>query len=135
VIRVAIAAVLFLSGANTLRAEDKAKELDGVYAIVSVRKGAEELLGDTKDATVKFEGATMTVTFPDRMFTATVKRDATKTPATIDIAPADGKDKGKTFPGVYGQDGDTLTIAFVEEGKRPTDLKDTNAVVLKLKKR
>ena len=48
--------------------------------------------------------------------------DPGKKPRTIDLVPADGKDKGKTFPGIYSFDGKQLKLCFREVGKdRPAD--------------
>ena len=130
--------VLFtaLFTAGVVVADEKAKEPGGTYAVKSVRKGGADILGGEKDATVTFADGTMTVTIGERTYSAKVKFDATKTPAAIDIAPADGKEKGKTFPGIYAVAGGELTLAFVEEGKRPAAFKaDGDVTVMTLKKK
>jgi uncharacterized protein (TIGR03067 family) len=127
------AALVFTAGATS--ADDKTKTPEGTYSIVSLRVGAADALGDAKGATVKFDAGTMTVSIADRVYSAKVKLDATKTPVTIDIVPADGKDKGKTFPGIIEVAGAGVTIAFVEDGKRPADFKADTATVLTLKKK
>ena len=126
----------FALTAGVLAADEKAKEPDGTYVVTSIRKGGADVLGDTKDATVKFDAGTMTVSIKDRSYAAKVKFDAAKTPATIDIAPSDGKEKGKTFPGIFAVSGNEVTVAFVEEGKRPTEFEAAGGVtVMKLKKK
>ena len=128
--------VLFAGlGVGVLVADEKAKEPDGTYVVKSVRKGGADILGGEKDATVTFADGTMTVTIGERTYSAKVKLDAAKTPATIDIAPADGKEKGKTFPGIYAVAGGELTLAFVEEGKRPADFKADDATLMVLRKK
>lgn len=133
--RFALFAAFAVLTAGVLVADEKAKEPDGTYAVTSIRKGGADLLGTAKGATVKFDAGTMTVTLDDRSYAAKVKFDAAKTPATIDISPSDGKEKGKTFPGIFAVNGTEVTLAFVEEGKRPTGFKDDAATVMKLKKK
>ena len=58
--------------------------------------------------------------------------------ATIDLVPGKGRYEGKTLPGIYKLEGDTLTIAFAEPGKdRPTafESKAGSGVVLVVHKR
>jgi uncharacterized protein (TIGR03067 family) len=132
---VLIAAFAALS-AGCLAADEKAlKDLEGTYAVASLNRGGTDLPAEAKDASVKFDGATMTVTVGERTYAAKVKVDPAKSPATIDISPADGKEKGKTFPGVYALSGGELTLAFAEEGPRPKEPKAGAGVTLmKLKK-
>lgn len=54
--------------------------------------------------------------------TGTFKLDATKKPKTMDRIPADGPRKGKTLPGIYALDGDTLKICVSLTGtERPSE--------------
>lgn len=53
---------------------------------------------------------------------AAVKIDPAKKPKTIDLTPADGRNKGKTFEGIYQLEGDTLKCCFAAPGtERPKD--------------
>src|SRR5262245_44078642 len=55
---------------------------------------------------------------------STFKLDATKTPKTIDTVALGGRHKGKTVPGIYQLDGDTLKLCAPvdpEGAKRPTE--------------
>jgi uncharacterized protein (TIGR03067 family) len=50
-----------------------------------------------------------------------LKLDPTKTPKTIDFTHSEGPDKGKTEPGIYKIEGETLTYCVTDIGKeRPT---------------
>ncbi len=50
--------------------------------------------------------------------------DASKKPATMDIAGTEGPNKGKTFPCIYELKGDTLRVCYDLSGKkRPTEFK------------
>jgi uncharacterized protein (TIGR03067 family) len=50
-----------------------------------------------------------------------LKLDPAKTPKTIDFTHSEGPDKGKTEPGIYKMEGETLTYCVTDIGKeRPT---------------
>ena len=63
------------------------------------------------------------------MHPAKIKVDATRTPATIDIAPLDGPEKGRTFPGIYKFEKGELVLVFAEKGDRPTDFSGEGEVL------
>jgi uncharacterized protein (TIGR03067 family) len=69
--------------------------------------------------------------------TGTFKIDAAKQPPTIDMVPADGKDKGKTEPGILKLDGDTLTIAVADAGSatRPKTFEPAKDVEIQVYKK
>jgi uncharacterized protein (TIGR03067 family) len=55
------------------------------------------------------------------LFDGAYKADATKEPPHIDMTGAEGDVQGKTAPGIYKLDADTLTLCYVMPGKdRPT---------------
>ena len=72
--------------------------------------------------------------------TATIKVDAKAKPATIDISPDEGPEKGKTMKGIWKLEKDKLTIAVTEdkggESKRPEnfDGKGADDILLELTK-
>ena len=70
---------------------------------------------------------------------ATIKMDATKKPAHIDLKMDDGPNKGKTLLGIITIDGETIKLCVNEpdDKKRPTEFKtskDDRYVFLTLKK-
>jgi uncharacterized protein (TIGR03067 family) len=75
----------------------------------------------------------------DQEHKGTFKADLTKDPATIDLTPSEGPEKGKAMQGLMKVKGDTLTLCFTEgeHDKRPTELaskKDSKTVIATFKK-
>ncbi len=119
-------------------ADDKAlKEIEGTYKITSADKGGKAAPKELIDtATVTIKGDELTISFgADDKKVAKIKLNAEAKPATIDISPSEGDQKGKTFPGIYKADKGELTIAFTEKTDRPKEFKsEDDVVILKLKK-
>jgi uncharacterized protein (TIGR03067 family) len=118
-------------------AQDKAlKELEGTYRVTSMEKSGKTAPKElTESVKVSFKGEELLIKVGDEEKKAKVAVDASKTPNTIDITPADGPEKGKTFPGIYKFDKGELTLAFTEKGDRPKDFKVEGEVILmKMKK-
>ena len=111
-------------------------ELSGSYkAVALVRDGKSEPEGLVSSVSVKFAADEIAFTIKDKTFPAKIKLNAKAMPATIDIAPSDGPEKGRTFLGIYNLDRGELAIAFSERGERPTAFKGEDGVLLvKLKK-
>jgi len=60
------------------------------------------------------------------MMKGTFTIDPSKTPKTIDMKSTSGKHQGKTTPGIYELDGDSLKICMVPpDEQRPKKLNDT----------
>jgi uncharacterized protein (TIGR03067 family) len=122
----------------TLADEKALKELEGTYAVTALEKGgkpAPKEVSDDLKVTIKGDEFVLKIG-PDEK-KAKIKVDPAKTPATIDITPVDGPEKGKTFPGIYKLDKGELTLVFTEGDKpeRPKELKsDGEAMLMKLKK-
>lgn len=136
--RVAVAlGALFVSALGSARADEKAlKELEGTYKIVLAERDGKPADKELTDrATVTIKGDEFALTFgPDDKKVAKIKLAEGKPPA-IDFAPADGPEKGKTFPGIYKIEKGEVTLAFSEKGDRPKEFKsDGEAVLLKLKR-
>jgi uncharacterized protein (TIGR03067 family) len=129
-------------GVIGLAAADDKNPLDGKWVI-------ESLTRDGKDESAKYKGGTRGNTGEKyamvppagseaKAAEGTFSVDASKTPATIDMKPGSGQYKGKTLPGIYKLEGETLTIAFAEPGKdRPTafESKPGGGVVLVVHKK
>lgn len=123
---------------STYAAADEAdlKILEGVYKVEAISKGTVEAPEDVRNGvTVTFKGDEMKLSLPKATLTAKIKVDGSKPVKTIDISPAEGPEKGKTFPGIYKIEDGLLTVAFNEKGDRPAEFKaEGDITLLKLKK-
>ena len=131
------AGVLFLFALGvSLAAEAPLAELAGSYKATALsRDGKDESAELVASVAVKIVAEDLTFTVKDKTFPAKIKVDAKARPATIDIAPSDGPEKGRTFLGIYKIEKGELAIAFTERGDRPTAFKAEDGVLLvKLKK-
>jgi uncharacterized protein (TIGR03067 family) len=134
---VAFGLMAFAIGGILAADEKGLKELEGTYKLVHAErdgKAAEKALTDS--ATVTIQGDELVVAFVgDDKKTSKIKVNAEAKPATIELTPQDGKDKGKTFPGIYKIEKGEVTLAFSEQGDRPKEFKsDNEAILLRLKK-
>jgi uncharacterized protein (TIGR03067 family) len=123
-------------------AQDQKNPLEGKWVIESLVRDGKDESGSYKGGTRANTGDKYTVSppagSPQSAASGTFGVDASKTPATIDMKPGSGRYQGKTLPGIYKLDGDTLTIAFAEPGKdRPTafESKPGSGVVLVVHKK
>ncbi len=90
-----------------------------------------------RNYTVGLTGRRIIVVRNEKSTVAIYTIDPTKNPKAIDITPLDGVNRGKTLPGIYTWDGDTLKLAWSEKGTRPTEFvskKDSGVVLFVLKK-
>jgi uncharacterized protein (TIGR03067 family) len=127
--------------AGVVLAQDKAlKELEGTYKVTALEKAgkaAEKALTDSVKIIIK--GDEFTLTFDKdgekQEKKAKIKVDSSSTPATIDITPSDGPEKGKTFPGIFKIEKGEVTIIFTEKGDRPKEFKsEGESMMVKMKK-
>lgn len=129
--RFAVVGVVLAVGL-VLRADDRPRpELDGMYRALSMtREGKAEPDGLVSTVSVKIAADELTFTVKDKTFPAKIKVDPKAKPATIDISPTDGPEKGRTFPGIYKVEDGRLMLAFTERGDRPTEFKGEGGVLL-----
>jgi uncharacterized protein (TIGR03067 family) len=136
--RFALAAAVFAVGlAGPLAADDATfKALAGSYTVVGMLKDGKDAPADIlKEMRAKVEKDEITFTVKGKEFPAKIKVDPAKTPAHIDLAPSDGPEKGRTFPGLYKLEKGELVLAFTEKADRPTDFKGGDDIlVVRLKK-
>ena len=135
--RVSLAAVVFALALTAPCANGQpVAELDGTYqAVALTRDGNEQPADFVKTVSLKIAAGELTFTIKDKTFPAKIKVDAKAKPPAIDIAPSDGPEKGRTFPGIYKFENGELWLAFTEKGDRPTQFKgEGNVVLVRLKR-
>ncbi|MBX9579309.1 MAG: TIGR03067 domain-containing protein [Gemmataceae bacterium] len=125
-----VAFVLAVGG--VVLADEKAlKELAGKYQAVAVSKAGKDAPDEfVKGVTATVAGDELTITSRGKENRAKIAVDSTKKPAQIDISPADGPEKGKSFLGIYKLDKGEWTLVFTEKGDRPKEFKGGDEVVL-----
>jgi len=131
--------LMVVAFAGVVLADEKAlKELEGTYTVTSMEKAgkpAPKDITDTLKVTIKGDEFVIVIGGDEKK--AKVKVDPAAKPASIDITPSDGPEKGKSFPGIYKVEKGEVTITFVEKekGERPKDFKsEGDAIVVKLKR-
>ena len=127
--------VLTASGGTGARAGDKPdvekelKKFQGTWTFESAETGGKEVpAAEFKGMTVTFAGDKFTVKKGDEVILAgTQKPDPSKSPKALDVAVAEGLNKGAVMLGIYEISGDTLKVCFDPEGKkRPTEFKSAS---------
>jgi len=132
--------------ADDKKDDKKPAKLDGKYLITAVEIGGEKFpddlitKGSDAERTIVIKGDQIIASKGGKDDPATIKLDASKTPAHIDVTSKKGDGKDEKMYGIYKLDGDTLTICMVE-GKpedRPKEFKTEKggmAIMLTLKKK
>ena len=136
-----LALLMAIPALAALAADEKPAGIDGTYKVTALSKGGtkapEEVAKSFESVTIKGDKMTMKTT-GDAAKVATVKVDAKAKPATIDITPDDGMEKGKTMMGIWKVEKNVLTIVVTEgkDAKRPADFdgKGKDDVLLELTK-
>jgi uncharacterized protein (TIGR03067 family) len=134
--RFALAAVLFVSGAALAAEPVSLAALAGSYKAVSVTHHGKAVPADVLAGFgAKIEKDELRITVKGKEFPAKIKLDATKAPAHLDLAPQDGPDKGRTFPGIVRLEKDEVLLAYTETADRPADFGGgPDVVVVRLKR-
>ena len=113
-----------LIAADDAKKDDTMKDkesLKGTWIVQSSERDGQADEG-SKDATVTFDGDSVTVITNDREQKATFKLDASKKPKTIDFIPSKESEKDKIVLGIYSLDKDELKVCFPGPGEeRPTE--------------
>jgi uncharacterized protein (TIGR03067 family) len=115
----------------------KAK-LKGTWAVVSLEEKGEKAPEDVvKKMRLVFQDSKVIIKgTEDGDHEATYTIDPSQKPATLDLVPADGPDKGKTLRCIYSLEGDDLKIcsASKSDDERPTEFAAKKAVLLVFKR-
>ena len=135
-----IALLLTAPAMVVLAADDKPAGPEGTYKVTGLSKGGtkapEEVTKTFEGVTIKGDKLSMKAMGETKV--ATIKIDAKAKPATIDITPDEGPEKGKTMLGIWKMDKGVLTIALIEgkDTKRPADFdaKGKDDILLELTK-
>jgi uncharacterized protein (TIGR03067 family) len=100
------------------------KKLEGTWKVVLVEADGKKMPGEQyRDMRMVVHANRYTVRRGDRVLErGTFTVDPSHKPKAIDVTPTEGKDKGKTFRGIYAIEGDTARDCFSRTGKeRPRE--------------
>ncbi|MFO0799977.1 MAG: TIGR03067 domain-containing protein [Gemmataceae bacterium] len=133
--RFALAAVAFLIGTTVAADDVSLAALAGSYKAVSASHHGKAVPGDVLAGfAAKIEKDDLTFSVKGKDYPAKLKLDAKHAPAHLDLAPQDGPDKGRTFPGIVRLEKGEVVLAYTETADRPADFaggKDVMVVRLK----
>lgn len=120
--RVSVLAVLTVAlGADGPKPDEAERAgLIGTWKLTTAEEAGEPIPPDRlKDQTLILEASRYVVKRGDEVEEAgTFSIGATGSPKTIDLKIKTGRDEGKTQPGVYQLDGDSLKLAFAKPGAK-----------------
>jgi uncharacterized protein (TIGR03067 family) len=114
--------------------QDKAADLQGTWKPVEIELGGVKLPEAAFAAwSLELGKGTYSLKGAESPDSGTVKVDASKNPATMDVTGTDGPNKGKTFPCIYELKGDTLRICYdLSLKSRPKEFKTEKGTKLYL---
>lgn len=117
--------VSFLAGADDSTPDEAERaKLAGTWKLASAEEAGQVIPPDRlKDQTLTLESTRYMVKLGEKVEEeGTFSVDPTASPRSIDLKIRKGADEGKTQPGIYLLDGDTLKIALARPGAqdRPT---------------
>lgn len=118
----------FLTIAATAAADDSKKpesKLEGTWSLATLEVNGQKVSEETlANATITIKGNEYSFKMQDQSEKGTLKVDAGKKPATIDLDILSGESKGKKQLGIYEVDDKTLKICLTEPGNetRPKEI-------------
>ena len=120
-------------GFNEAVIKKELENLEGTWQYESMQVGGDPPFGGIEQIakmTLAIKGDIYTIKSQDKVLGLMVlKIDPGKSPKTIDLTVSDGPDKGKTVPGIYHLEEDSLKICVSNTGyKRPTEF-SSNSVI------
>ena len=120
-----VTAVLALSGAFAAPADKDMAAIEGTWLPATAELAGKPFPEEVrKSIKLVIKGDQYTVTIGEVVDRGTLKLDAAARPKALEVTGTDGPNKGKTFPAIYEQNGDTLRICYDLSGKkRPTEFK------------
>lgn len=122
-----LTAAAMLLAADAGAGDKKGDKLEGHWIGTSYKRGEGEVPKEKimTELVITKDGYEFPVGINRISKKGSYKLDAAK--GTIDFTPDDGPAKGKTLPGIYKVEGDTLTLCFRSAGmERPKELKTTD---------
>lgn len=138
---IALGSIGTLVAAPTIKDKDAAKKLEGKWTFTAFEQaGRASFAADAlKELKWTVVGDKYTFDTGNASEEGTIKIDAAKKPATIDLSITSGVDEGKSQPGIYKIDGDEITFCLARPGgtERPTEFTSTEKndfILVKFKK-
>ncbi len=117
-IRVLCACFLFASASLAADADADLKALEGTWILDAATLDGRDHRDDFKGMKLILKGTDYTIEFAENSDKGTFTINAEKSPKWIDIKTgAKGPFFGKTLPGIYKLDGDTLVLCLHGEAK------------------
>ena len=129
--------IVVTSTLSAMETADALKALAGNYSIKAMERAGKSAPAEVISAYegVTIEGDTITLKIKGENKIAKLKLDPSMTPPALDLIPSDGPDQGKSLPGIYKLEKDSLIIVLGRAGQeRPKDFsaagEDETKVVL-----
>lgn len=109
---------------NKEAVDKELKKLEGTWQTVAFEHNGKTIPEENvKSWTLEIKGDKYTMTIGNNSEEGTFKVDPSKKPATVDVKPSEGPNKGKTRKGIYrlGEDEAKVCFSAIGEEERPTD--------------
>lgn len=104
-------------------AKKELEAIKGTWIVVLAERDGKDVTDKEVRLTFDAAGKAVVKKGDKLLFEGTIKIDPTKKPKTLDATQtSEGDNKGKTIPGIYVLEGDTLKVCSTAPGKdRPTE--------------